>query len=277
MAEGKGFARVRTTVERGYDRFNEHELPLRASALAFQAVFALLPCALLLLGVAALRQTDPEQVQKMAAEALGHLLPGTDTPRLLTKLMNAARLTDSVRRWQDGGFLATVVGVGAQLWAGSGLTLSLMGALGRLSGRPETRSIVRQRLTALMVFVLLFAMMALSLALSGLTAGPQFATLGPTIGRTLAIALDIMAFGAIYALLAPPPVSARAALRAGLTTGALWEISKAVFAFYIASSLSGLSVYGIVGAVFGLLTWVYITCLLFLCGGLVLYAGEAKG
>ena len=83
----------------------------------------------------------------------------------------------------------------------------------------------------------------------------------------LAILLDVALFMMLYLMLPHTASSWREILPGAIGAGLLWELAKKAFLFFVSTyiSVSNL-VYGSVAAIIAILTWVYLSGLIFLFG-----------
>ena len=191
-------------------------------------------------------------------------------------------LRDSLNRAienRSGGILLIVVGFLLALWTASGAMNALMRGLNRVYDREETRSFVRQRLTALAMLACLLLAFALSFGLL---------VLGPALSDWLGGALDLEnevgwlwwtlewpilvvgLLGAFAAVLYLGPNVAHPRWRF-LTPGAvlavvLWLLASGLFAFYVSAFGSYNKAWGSLAAVIIMLTWLWLSALALLLG-----------
>ncbi|HET6695827.1 MAG TPA: YihY/virulence factor BrkB family protein, partial [Gaiellaceae bacterium] len=144
-----------------------------AAALAYYAFLAM-PAALLIgVGVFA-RTAGPDTIQSLI-DRLEGVVPAEATQLIEESL---TRVTEN----QSGGLILIVLGLLLALWTTTGAMNALMRGLNRVYAREETRSFVRQRLTALAMLVCLLLAFALSFGLL---------VLGPVISEWLGGVLDL--------------------------------------------------------------------------------------
>ena len=85
--------------------------------------------------------------------------------------------------------------------------------------------------------------------------------------RDRAILLDIALFMVLYILLPHGTSTWREILPGAIGAGLLWEIAKKAFLFFVTSYISASNlVYGSVAAIIAILTWAYLSGLIFLFG-----------
>jgi len=180
---------------------------------------------------------------------------------------------------QSGGLILIVLGLLLALWTTTGAMNALMRGLNRVYAREETRSFVRQRLTALAMLVCLVLAFALSFGLL---------VLGPVISDWLGGVLDlegvfgwiwwtvqwpILLFGLLLvfaAVLYLGPNVAHPRWRF-LTPGSvvavgIWTLASGLFAVYVSLFASYNKAWGSLAAVIIMLTWLWLSALALLLG-----------
>ena len=241
-----------------------------AAALAYYAFLAM-PAALLIgVGVFA-RTAGPDTIQSLI-DRLEGVVPAEATQLIEESL---TRVTEN----QSGGLILIVLGLLLALWTTTGAMNALMRGLNRVYAREETRSFVRQRLTALAMLVCLLLAFALSFGLL---------VLGPVISEWLGGVLDlegvfgwiwwtaqwpILLFGLLLvfaAVLYLGPNVAHPRWRF-LTPGsvvavAIWMLASGLFAVYVSLFGSYNKAWGSLAAVIILLTWLWLSALALLLG-----------
>ena len=256
-----------------YQRFNDNEIMTRASALSFVCVFSLVP--ILLFGVLALSFLfqDPGEANKHVQDILRQMLPGESASRAASDVLNQTHLVENARQMTGNVGLPLIIGITTLLWTGTSLFVSAADSMNAAWEVKETRNFIKLRLVALGVLlgagVILVASLSIS-ALPSLLWGnndegvPLWANLLVTL---FAIALDILMFVLIYKVLPDRKISWQAALFSGVITGLLWETFKIAFASYLAHFGNGNNkLYGALGGVVLLLTWIFYSCVVLLAG-----------
>ena len=150
----------------------------------------------------------------------------------------------------------------------------LTGTLNGIWGIKRSRPVWKRRGLAIL-FVLVFVGPILFLAsfadnmmtnlLTGLSDNTiQF--LGGA-GLVLAILIDVALFMVLYLLLPHAASGWRAILAGAIGAGLLWELAKKTFVLFVSTyiSISNL-IYGSVAAIIAILTWAYLSGLIFLFG-----------
>jgi membrane protein len=241
-----------------------------AATLSYYAFLAI--PAVLLVAVGVFAQTaGPETIQSMLDR-----LEGVVPAEALTLIDESlSRVIEN----RSSGIALIAVGFVLALWTASSAMNALMRGLNRVYGRDETRSFVRQRLTALGMLACLVVAFGLAFA---------FLVLGPHLSGWLGEALGIESFfgwlwwtlewpillvgllGIFAAVFYLGPNVAHPRWRF-LTPGAvaavvIWLVASGAFAFYTSSFGSYNKAWGSLAAVIIMLTWLWLSALALLLG-----------
>jgi membrane protein len=235
---------------------------ITAAAIAYFAIFSLFPLTLLSIAIASftlgslMDQHLIVQRLEFIAPALGQLL-GTNIDEII----------------RARGPVTIVASVGL-IWSASTLFYMLTGTLNKIWSIKRSRPVWKRRGQAIL-FVLVFAAPILFLASFADGLITNFLTWLPEpikhivggTGLVLAILLDVGLFMALYILLPHAASSWRELLPGAIGAGLLWELAKKTFLFFVSTyiSISNL-VYGSVAAIIAILTWAYLSGLIFLFG-----------
>lgn len=241
-----------------------------AAALAYYAFLAIPAALLVAVGLFGL-VARPGAVDSMM-DRLGGVVPA-DAIGLLRDSLTRMMENDS------GGLVMVVLGLLLALWTTTGAMTGLMRGLNRVYDRKETRSFVKQRVTALAMLACMLFAFALSFGLL---------VLGPVIADWLGGVLGLeSAFGWIWWTLQWPVLVAGLLLAfAGvlylgpnvahprwrfLTPGAVfavvvWLLASGLFAVYVSMFGSYNKAWGSLAAVIVMLTWLWLSALALLLG-----------
>jgi membrane protein len=93
------------------------------------------------------------------------------------------------------------------------------------------------------------------------------------VGFVVAILLDVALFMVLYIFLPRGSSTWREVFPGAIAAGLLWEVAKKAFLFFVSTyvSLTNL-VYGSVAAIIAILTWAYLSGLIFLFGAYLSFA-----
>ena len=265
-----------------YKRFNEDEITTRAAALAFVGVFSLVP--ILLFAVIALGFVfrDPAEANRHVQQFVTQLLPGESASKAAGDVLAQTHLVETAQGMTKHLGWPLVIGVASLLWAGISLFVTAAVPMNTAWDVTETRSFIKLRLVALgvlfgagLVFLLSLGVSALPRVVANFTP-PLFGfSDGPPVWASvfftlLAVALDALMFVLIYKFLPNIKVTWKVALFSGVATGLLWEAFKQVFAYYLAHfGNTNNKLYGALGGVVLLITWIYYSCIILLAGAII--------
>lgn len=162
---------------------------------------------------------------------------------------------------------ATAVGLVVLIWSGLRLFRGLEHAFGRIYGRPETTSTLTQFRDAIVALFAIALAVAGTVGLSWLLPLEQLPVVG-LIGALLsAIALAVVLLP-LYYFLPDPDVSLRECIPGAAVAGGGWAVLGTVFSLYT-DVAGGFQLYGVLGGVLLLLTWLYFGALLILAGAVL--------
>ena len=230
---------------------------ITAAAIAYFAIFSLFPFTLLIVAIASysfgsyVDQALIIQRLEFIAPALGQLL-GKNINEII-------RVRGPV----------TIVALLSLIWSASSIFTMLTAALNKIWGITRSRPVWKRRglglllslgLVALILFLASFANMLTWLP-------DQIIQRLDGIRFVLAILLDIALFFVLYLMLPHAASGWREILPGAVGAGLLWEVAKKLFLLFISTylSISNL-VYGSVAAIVAVLTWAYLSGLIFLFG-----------
>jgi membrane protein len=234
-----------------------------AAALAYYAFLAVPSTLLVALGVFSVF-AGPSAVETLIDKV------GTVAPAEATALLD-----DSLTRMSQndsGGWAMAAVGFVLAFWTTTGAMTSLMRALNRAYDQEETRGFVRQRLSAVVMVVVMLAAFALVFGL--LVMGPALSGwIGDAVGieallkwvwwvaQWPVLIVGLMAAFATVLYLGPNVEHRRWQF---ITPGSLfamvvWLLVSGLFAVYTATFASYNKAWGSLAAVIVMLTWLWLT------------------
>jgi membrane protein len=235
---------------------------ITAAAIAYFAIFSLFPLTLLSVAIASfslgslMGQHLIVQRLEFIAPALGQLL---------------GQNIDEIIRERGPVTIVALVGL---IWSASTILYMLTGTLNDIWGIERSRPVWKRRGQAMLLILIFVGPILLLASLGGSMISSLLAWLPGQItqivGATswaLAILLDIALFMVLYLMLPHAASSWREILPGAMGAGLLWELAKKAFLFSVSTyiSVSNL-VYGSVAAVVAVLTWAYLSGLIFLFG-----------
>jgi membrane protein len=274
------FAQVWQQGSRGARQFNERthgwlgmvldaakqalkpDSAITAASIAYFAIFSLFPLALLSIGIASF-SLGPLMDQHLVVQRLEFVAPALG--QLLGKNL------DEIIQARGP---VTVVALGSLIWSASSMFFVLTGTLTKVWGIERSRPVWKRRGLAIL-FVLAFvgpilflASFADSMIANLLTRlpGPIIQIVG-SASLVLAVLLDVALFMVLYLMLPHAASGWHEILPGAIGAGLLWELAKKAFLFFISTyiSVSNL-IYGSVAAIIAILTWAYLSGLIFLFG-----------
>jgi membrane protein len=235
---------------------------ITAAAIAYFAIFSLFPLTLLSVAIASVSlgslvdQHLIVQRLEFIAPAMGQLL---------------GENIDEVIRARGPVTIVALVGL---IWSASTILYVLTGTLNDIWGIERSRPVWKRRgqaMLLILVFVgpiLLLASLGGSMISNLLTWLPgQVTQIVGAASWVLAILLDVALFMVLYLMLPHAASGWREILPGAMGAGLLWELAKKAFLFFVSTyiSVSNL-VYGSVAAVVAVMSWAYLSGLIFLFG-----------
>jgi membrane protein len=260
---------LRVLIRAGRDSV-EDDLPMLASALAFNAFLAIPAVLLLVVGLFSL-VTDPSLIADLM-QRFGTVIPGEAVTLLENSLLQLEQQPSS-------GIAMTVVGFLLALWTTTGAVTTLMVAVNRAHDLDDSRGFAKKRLVAVVVAAVLGTAVLLVGAL--LVLGPH---VHGWIGRALdaedpvawiwwttewpiLLAVLFGAFSVVYALAFDHSNRRWRLISPGAAVAVvLWLAVSGAFAFYAANFGSYDKTYGALGGVVVFLLWLWLTNLAILLG-----------
>ena len=240
-------------------RFSRDGCAFLAQALAYNAIFAMIPLALLAVAVFGFIYGTQEGQARLLA-TVGDIAPNVRA-FLAENLQNAVAFR---------GISGTIAIVGL-IWSGKnlfqGLAFALNRALGIQTGRPFLHDI-------LLAIVMLPAMGVVLLVTTAVPPAVTFVThltgFGfPALTQLLAVVLSIVVIffvaATLYTFLPNRHVPWTFGIPGALFTAFAYEISQIAFSLYTAR-VNVFHVYGALSTVFALLLWLYLNAVIFLFG-----------
>jgi membrane protein len=233
-----------------------------AAAIAYFALFSIFPLTLLSISIASFR-LGPLMDQHLIVQKLEFIAPALG--QLLGKNI------DEIIRARGP---VTIVALVSLIWSASTIFYTLTHTLNEIWGSRRNRPVWKRRGLAIL-FVLAFVgpVLFLSSFAGSMLANfrswlpDQIIPIGSEISFAAAILLDVALFMVIYIMLPHGASTWREILPGAILAGLLWEFAKKAFLFFVSTyvSVSNL-VYGSVAAIIAILTWAYLSGLIFLFG-----------
>ena len=259
-----------TVVKATWHEYGRDDVGNMAAALTYYAFFSLFPLIILAVTVSSLIMGEA-QARRLINENIARVLPGSS--ELLSNAIEAALGT----RANTGAF--AVIGLLTLLWSASGAFDALDKAINRAWKTEKYPSFFISKLIGFGMMAVLAIVVIASLVISSfLTAGREVATrlIGHVPGEDIlwqiisfasTLAVIFVVFVLIYRLLPRVDVTYRDVWLGALIAAIAWTLVKEGFAYYLGSNFANYdAVYGTLGAVVALLTWIYLSSLIILVG-----------
>ena len=249
-------------------RYREHELLTFASAIAFQAFFAIVPLALCALGLLGSLHLQEVWQRDLA-------------PQVRTGFSPAAFrvVDDTVRQVLERRQLVwATLGAVIAVWEVSSAVRAVMGALNRIYGATERRAFLRRYAVSIALSI------AVSLLVFGAVGVVQLAPLGARalLGRSAGVVVAVFVVRwlvAVALLLLAVALLVRFAPDTArpwqwVTFGAVvsvggWIGMSLIFAWYLRHIADYTSLFGNLATVIVLLEYVYLSAIVFVTGALI--------
>jgi membrane protein len=253
-------------------KWNYHNAPRLGAALAYYALLSLAPLLVLLVTVTALVFNQTSAETDLLAAIRG--FAGPAEAQTVKTFLDSAHHTTT-------GAVATIIALLTLLFGASGVFVELRDSLNLIWEVPAPkwssawRGLLAQRLTSFVMILALGLLLLASLALTTAAAILKKSFAGvlpfhaPVMGEIGTRAASLLAVGAVFALVFKFVPAMRMPWRdvaaGALLTAILFELGKALLAFYIGTAAVG-SAYGAAGSVIALVVWVYYSAQIFFFG-----------
>jgi membrane protein len=264
-----------TIVKEAASRWVDDSCYRLGASLAFYAVFSIFPLTLLAVTVVGFLLGDDDTVRQ---KVLGWFA-NASTPEFRALLDQTLQ---SMQTHRTARGLGAVVGVVTLLLGASGVFSELETTLNTIwrVKAPVTHGFWSVVLQAVKEKALSFAVVggAAVALLASLVAGTALAAIGTQTSRVIggnllwsalemagSFALLTVFLAAMFRMIPQMPVRWRDVLGGAVVTAALFVGLKSLLAWYLAS-LGSYAAYGAVGAVLGLLMWIYVASLILFFG-----------
>ncbi len=237
--------------------FLEHEVGLRAGALAYYTLLSLFPLLLFMIFIGSQFLTSAD------ARA------GVDA--YLRSILPAA--ADSLQQVIDQTLRARgpigLVGAAGLVWTSSGVFSVLSSSFSLIWGA-EPRVFWRRRLLAILAVLAIGALYVVSLSLGAILTLDSAAVLGfshPAVSIVASFFVTWVFLSLVYFMFPNRSVDLRAALGGGAVGAIMWEGAKWGFSLYITSGFTRFGlVYGSLASIIVIMLWVYLSAMILFLG-----------
>jgi membrane protein len=252
-------------------KWNYYNAPRLGAALAYYALLSLAPLLVLLVTATALAFNEATAQQELLADIRD--FAGSAEAQTMKTFLDSAHHTAT-------GIVASSIALATLLFGASGVFVELRDSLNLIWGAPASRSsawrhLLNERLASFVMILGLGLLLVASLALSTAAAliKKSFAGVVPfhaaAVSDIAARLASLLAVAAVFALVFKfvPAVHIRwrEVATGAVLTAVLFELGKALLAFYIGTAGVG-SAYGAAGSLIALVVWVYYSAQIFFFG-----------
>ncbi len=254
-------------VWRAYQETGRDNIAIVAGGLTYYVLFALFPALALLVSLYGMFSSPAEVHRQM--QSLSAAIPGGAQQVIGGEL-------DQIAKSSGGALsLGVVFGLLVSLYSASRGMSGLITALNIAYEQPETRSFIRRNLLAFVLTLLLIVVAVVALVL---VAGVPVVISALGIGgfaKWLALILEwplllVILLGVLAVLYRYAPDRRQPQWRwtspGAVVATVLWLIGSILFTIYVANFGSYNKTYGSLGAVIGMLTWMYLSSYVVLFG-----------
>lgn len=234
----------------------------QAAALAYYTIFSVFPF-ILLLAVMLNAIVGPVVAEQQIVMGIASFLPNASPEFLRLIQDNVAQALDQA---QSFGIVALL----GLAWSASGLFISLTTALDEIFHVPANRSLLRQRLTAVIMAVVLIVLIAISFLTSAvmrllstvlITQSSQWLSVGTFF---LPFGLNTVIFALMFRYVPARRVDWDAIWPSAILGGAAWELLKTAFGSVLTNVSNYQFIYGTLSTGILLLFWAYLISSVFL-------------
>jgi len=250
--------------------FGKDDVSLLSAALTYFSFFSLFP--LMLLGITlAGTMFNPDDARNFIFTTIAQVAPGS------TQLLNNA-LTKAIENRNDAGVVA-LVSIAALAFTASNAFGTLYKAINRAWNTEHRPGIIMDKVISFLLMALAgsFALATLffSAVLTSIRAFTQ-ESIGKIPGEQVffqvlsvlgSVVLTFLVLVIMYWFIPRTKVRFKDIWVAALLVALVWTLVKELFSLYLGSSLQNFdAIYGTLGAVIILLTWIYISSMIILTG-----------
>lgn len=245
-----------------------------AAGLSFYVVICVLPFVLLLIAGGGVLLSNETVVREVVTQ-LTEILPvyRSDVERILDGVARARKVSGLL----GTGILLIFV---SQLFAATRYVLNrLLGT----KGRGLLHGIAFDFGMMVLLTVLFFVTIAVTAAAAWMKNavavfghGLLVTSLFEWVGLFLAVVFDMLLFVALYRFVPVVRIRWSSVLKGSVATAVLWELAKQLFRLYIEGVNVYGAMYGSIGVMIGVITWVYYSAIVFVVGALIIQVLEDR-
>ncbi|HUP27165.1 MAG TPA: YihY/virulence factor BrkB family protein [Chloroflexia bacterium] len=259
-----------TVTKSTINEFGKDDVAYMAAALTYYSFFSLFPLLVLAITLTGVF-VKPEDASSFIFTNVSRAVPGSVQPLedVLAKAFESRN---------NAGWFA-LFGVVTLLFSASGAFEALDKAINRAWNSEKVPSFIMSKLISFLMIAGLGALLVISFAVSALlTATRTFTSslIGEVPGSqvfwqiasiVVSLATVFLVFAMVYRFLPRADVNIRDIWFAAFAAAVIWTIVKELFAYYLGTQFANFTaVYGPLGVVIALLTWIYISSVIILTG-----------
>lgn len=254
--------------------FDKDDVGNMAAALTYFVFFSVFPLLLLAVTLAGLF-LDPDDARAFIFNNVARVTPGSLD--LLQSVLNEA-----LKNRENAGWLA-LIGFATLAYSASGAFDALDKAINRAWSTEKKPGFLASKLTSFGMMLAVGALLILSVIVSAILTTTREVTTNAVgkialeipgqaifwwlVNIAASLAIIFLGFVLLYRLVPRCEVLFRDIWPGALIAAVAWTLAKEGFAFFLGSSFANYSaVYGTLGTVIALLTWIYISSVIVLVG-----------
>lgn len=236
-----------------------------ASQLAYYLVLSFFPFLIFLMTVVGASSLDSMEI----LDGLSNILPSTVFDLV------ASIVTEVVNNQYTGLLGVSIV---LSIWAASSGFRAVIKGVNKAHDIKETRSFIKRSIIAMIfTFVLaLIILLTLAMLVFGDLIGAYLLAILPfykavkmiwnILRYSIIVSMMIVTFAAIYRFTPAQKIKWKQVLPGAMVSTIGWIVASLGFAFYVNNFANYSRLYGSLGAVFILMTWIYITSMILIVG-----------
>lgn len=278
------------------ESFVANRCPVRASALAYSNLLAIIPILAVVISVTSglLKQEGQQRIEEFIQQFVNVITPDTkpmfgqlqNDPRILEARKEiAGRIQEFIQNTRSGTL--GVTGTVALLFVGIGMLVRIENTFNDIWGIKEGRSwfsrVVHYWAAMTLGPLLLVSAIALTSSPHLQSIRDFLAGLPLSVGQTIQFGLRflpflilILAFTAFYKLMPNAYIDWQAAFMGGLLGGTLWQLNNQLSVFYASRIVTQSYIYGSLGLVPVIMIGLYFSWIILLFGAQVAYVAQNR-
>ncbi len=264
------FVRLVIICKEAVNDFLDKNCPHLAAAISFYALFSLFPLVLAMISVSGFILGSPVRGENLARD-ISQLIP-----------VSAEFVGDTIQGVVSARTITGVLGIFGLLGAATAVFGAIRKGVNAAWGIRRPRPFLHERLIDFLLALGAGILFIVSVSFSAILGFfkeittliyPSAAVNGDfvwdQVAQVIPALITLLIFVLLYRFLPNTKVRFRDVWWGALGAGVAFELTKMVFVWYVRTFPVYNVVYGTIGAVVALLTWVYISAIIFLFGALV--------